>query len=44
MEENEPAFLVPNTGEENARIVIQPATYCTLGHYHLHIEEYDKGT
>lgn len=39
------AFPIPMTpsSSEEKKIVIEPKTYCTLGHFNLLLEDYDKG-
>lgn len=34
-------ITLPTSGEK--KIVIDPKSYCKLGHFHLLLEEYDKG-
>jgi hypothetical protein len=38
------AFPVPLLDSANEKkIVIEPKTYCKLGHFHLLLEDYEKG-
>jgi len=45
-ERNNVAFVVEEDVKDvksEKKIVIQPKTYCKLGHFHLLLEDYEKG-